>query len=97
MACARAAAEDLMNGVGWTKATVDHNALNIVHLRLRDLVQPGAAEPSPAGYRVRRPSLLELTSVFPPRDVDTRAPYQPDGSAQILQRVRTHISEFMSL
>lgn len=90
VACARAAAEDLMNGVGWTKATVDHNALNIVHLRLRDLVQTGAAEPSPVGYRVRRPSLLELTSVFPPRDVDARAPYQPDGSAQILQRVRTH-------
>lgn len=90
VACARAAAEDLMSGAGWTKAAADHNALNLVHLRLRDLGQAGAAEPSPAGYRVRRPTLLELTSVFPPRDMDARAPYQTDGAPQILQRVRAH-------
>ncbi len=90
VACARAGAEDLMNGAGWTKVGVDHNALNLVHLRLRDLMHPGAAEPSPAGYRVRRPTLLELTSVFPPRDMDARVPYQADCALQILERVRAH-------
>jgi len=89
VACARAAAEDLMKGAGWTKAAVDHNALNLVHLRLRDLGQPGAAEASSAGYRGRRPTLLELTSVFPPQEMTAQAPYQADAP-QILQRVRAH-------
>lgn len=87
--CARAAADDLLAGAAWTKAAVNHDALNMVQLRLRDLVSPPATKSHSSEYTVRRPTLFELTSFFAPSAPGSRRLYG-DEAPEPLKRVLAH-------
>jgi hypothetical protein len=83
--CARVSASDRSTKLEWTTGPFGTEAWELVHLPLRELGRIAAA---PASVTVRRPSLLDLTSVFPPV-ASFRQPYQPD-SDQVMRRARQY-------
>lgn len=83
--CASAAAQDRRNKAEWTKGPFGTDVHEMVHLCLRALEKRMA---SPGKVTVRRPSLLDLTSVFQP--VEGRdGPYLLDTD-QVMHRARRY-------
>ncbi len=84
---ARTAVNDLRAGQDWIKPDVAMEEYQLLLMRLKDL------EPK-AGFTVRRPTLLEVTSVFPPSDEHLRTrgrqPIYEVSPEQFLSRIRNH-------
>ena len=96
---AQASSDAQLRGEPWTRTPFAHQSLSTVLIRLRDLddgsaiagtaSDAGVAAGKPGEYRVRRPTLVELTTVFPPSTDTRRAAFEADPSG-FLKRVRTH-------
>lgn len=87
---ARTAINELESGASWTNDGLAHRALDMVELRLNDLMMKNAPARVTRGRPrldivVRSPTLLETTAVFVP----FRGTYTPDPD-QVLRRVRDH-------
>jgi hypothetical protein len=89
------AADEIMHGAGWNKQGLAQGSLNLLEMRLRDLVTSKTLEASARadGHRdnivVRSPTLLETTAVFAPSEAAKSPPYVCD-EGQVLRRVRDH-------
>lgn len=84
---ARTAINDQREGNDWIKPEVAMEEYQLLFMRLKDL------EPK-AGFTVRRPTLLEVTPVFPPSDEHLRTrgrqPIYEASPNQFLNRIRNH-------
>lgn len=86
------AADEIRKGASWAQSDRAQSSLYLLEMRLRDLT---AANTQVSGARdkstvvVRSPTLLETTSVFPPREESRSSAYTCDGD-QVLRRVRDH-------
>jgi hypothetical protein len=88
------AVTDWENEVAWTRDGLAHRSLDMLELRLRDLVSqnaPPRTRGRSAGIDVvvRSPTLLETTVTFPPPPEQPGATFAADPD-QILRRVRDH-------
>ena len=89
------AADEIMHGASWNKQGLAQGSLNLLEMRLRDLVTSKSTEPSERSDRrpdiivVRSPTLLETTAVFAPSEAARLPPYVCDAE-QVLRRVRDH-------
>ncbi len=89
-AAARTAINELERGEAWTRDGLAHRSLDLVELRLRDLISQNAPPRIRRGRSrldviVRSPTLLETTAVFPA----SAGTFEEDAT-QVLRRVRDH-------